>query len=252
MLKKHHIGALLGAAAMTAMLAAPANAVPVTEWDYAVTAAFSSATSTFDGPGNGPGFTETPGLISWGDPGGTLTPDGGRSGLGIGNSPAIGSVMTDGAAELANNFTHFNNVVSLSFPTLESATIDVMISLTPSVPATPGNVPLDMMFQVNFLETPNNGSGGTCADGTPVGANGPGCRDIFAIELGDLEFPFEFDDNFYNLTFSELTGILAPLGGAPCAAVGLAADCIGFMTEEEADTTAQFQLAIESVEVPAP
>lgn len=248
MLYRKPLHTALGAGLFAALCAVPAHAIPVVEWDYNISAVFSSATPT----GPGAGFSVGADEISWGDPGGTVAPGGGRSALSIDDTPAIGSVFTDGGPELANSFTHSNNVISLAFPQLSTATIDVMIDLVAVDPALGATAPLGMMFVINFLETDNGGVGGVCVDGSAVGANGPGCRDIFAITLGDLDFDFAFEDENYTLSFSETLGALGPLGAGACGAVGLAANCIGFLTQEEAHTTAQFEFVINRVEVPAP
>jgi hypothetical protein len=220
----------------------------VIEWAYDIEAEFTAATPT----GVGAGFVFGPTQISWGDPAGFIGPGGGRSALTIGSTPATGSVFTNGPAELANDFTHSNNRISLRYPQLDTASLAIDIELEAIDPALGDADPFSLSFVIDFKETNNAGEGsGTCADGSAVGSFGPGCRDIFAISFGDLETTFEFAGDTYKLSFFETGGALGPLSATACAAVGLGPGCIGFLTEEEAETTAQFAFTITRVPEPA-
>ncbi|KXB31078.1 hypothetical protein AT959_10295 [Dechloromonas denitrificans] len=123
-------------------------------------------------------------------------------------------------------------------------------SLTPSVGASGG---ASITFGVQFIETPNGGSGGICADGgaVNVGINGAGCADIFVISQNALNFPFDYDSDgavngydplpYYASFFADGFNYLSD---AACAAAGAAAGCRGFETAEGLSTTADFKILI--------
>jgi len=108
---------------MSAVAIAPTvHAAPVSLWDYTVTLAWTDVTFT-----GGTGSTiDSDTLISWGAAGGDHTVAGqpatsARSGLEISDEPAVGSILTNGAAAPTNTITHFNNAISASFSTLSTA-----------------------------------------------------------------------------------------------------------------------------------
>lgn len=221
------------------LLTAPAHAAFISQWSFTVSSVFSSATPT----GPGVGFTFTPAELSWGDPAGNTGPGGGRSALVITDSPAAGTITTDGAPELGNTFTHINRLVSLAFPRLDSTTVQTTVNLTPLVPAGAPLPTLTPEFTIDFAETPN---AGPCPVGVPL------CPDIFEFESGNLNFQFTLDEFTYFISVFEASNALNPLPVGACAAVGSGPGCIGFITEEQAETTAQFAFVITSAPVGVP
>jgi hypothetical protein len=117
------------------------------------------------------------------------------------------------------------------------------------------------VFGIDFLETPNAGTNGVCADGgiPNVGPlNGNGCADIFVINQNSLNFPFLYDTDGeggdapqqYFISFFELTSGLNPLPTAACLSVTGSNDlCLGFRTPEQANTTIQFGSVITTQKV---
>lgn len=239
----------LVALAMTAGFATAAQAVVVNEWTYDVAAAFTSATPT----GPGLGFVSGPTQISWGDPAGSIAVDGGRSALTIGNTPALGNVFTNGPAVMANTLTHSNNRVLLSFPQLDSASMQIDILLASFDPAIGDADPFMLSFSIDFKETnnnPNNPGPDICDDGAVQDAEGFGCRDIFVISAGDLTTTFDFAGETYKFSFFDLAGAIGPLSDAACAAAGADSGCVGFLTRELEENTIEF--AFDITRVPEP
>lgn len=240
------------AAAAVAIMAsaAPAQAEFVNTWAYTVTSSFSN--STTDG-GFGT-FTETPTDLSWGPA------DGPRSGIGVVDTPTSGFVNTNGDFEAADDYYHDNNALPLGSISLESTRLTVNIALTPTDPAgAPLAPPLSRSFDIDFFETPNDGSNGICADGGAVGSgiNSAGCADIFTLEFDFGQFDFTYDGVDYSaFLFEDPTSANFPqlgfLSDAACASVGLESGCFGFLTAEDARTVAEFVLSIEGEEVPEP
>ena len=115
-----------------------------------------------------------------------------------------------------------------------------------------------MTFGIDFLETPNGGTGGFCADGAAVGSGGVnanGCADLFVLGANTLNFAFQYDTDgaggdpaqTYFISFFEQSAGLKPLSAAACLAVtGSNAPCLGFETPEAANTTVNFASVITS------
>ena len=237
-----------------ALLAAPmANAALVTQWDYTVTLNWTDATFV---AGVDAGFpygtgtqTVSADVLSWGAPGGNhtnqnATPDVARSALVITNDPASGTVITNGGIAPTNTVTHFNNAISASFDTLNTATAVSTLALTPLVPPGPAQPVVAREFTVQFAETFNQ---------SPCGFDSASvCDDIFTIVLGDLDFSFVYDNVLYTLSIVELSGNLGPLSDAQCAAAGAAAGCVGIVTQENAADNVNFGIVIVAQLLPEP
>lgn len=239
---------LLSAALVSGSLVLGASAAHamVLTWSYSVATEFTGA--TFEGPAGGSSVGTA--VVSWGDPIGTVSPGGGRSAIEITNSPEAGVMTTNGLPSLGNSFTHHNNVVDLGlFERLDTATVKSTFTLTPlttdgePLPLPPA--PFDTTYVVNFEETLNDGP-------CPVG--GVPCSDIFVLESGNLNHAFVLAGFQYFVSVFEITSALAPLPSDACTAAGSPPGCIGFITPEEATTTARLAAIItsEPIGVPEP
>lgn len=243
---------LAAVGAAVAMAAASASANPVVNWEYTVSSAFvvTPGATTFNGatPSDATGCElVSASSITWGacpsGPAGT-----GRSGIGITNNPQSGTLVTNGAAQGANTYTHSNNVLSAAFATLTSATIEATLGLRLQGSADP-YVFKTASYSILFAETSN--AEGTCAAASPAGNP---CNDIWVLD-GSLNETITFDGNEYFFSFfasPALNGLPDPV----CAAAGAEDDCIGFTTIEGQDNEVNFLLRVTSsplvVEVPEP
>lgn len=152
-MRTHTIRHLVTACAL-ALTASASYAAPVT-WNYEVSLSWGTGS-------NGtaiPTFTSTNGSqlydatsISWGQPGGNTDPDGGRSGVAIGSSPATGSVTSDGAMALTNTITHYNNPLSSTYGTLRTAQLIADVKLYDGTTLV---VDFLNVFDIYFVETTN-------------------------------------------------------------------------------------------------
>lgn len=229
-MKKLIRSTLVGAA----LFAAPfSQAAMVTDWSYAVTLEWVSQVF---GAGGGSQVTTT-NLLTWGDPAGNHTvAGGGRSGLGITESPANGTVETNGAAAETNIITHYNNPISASFATLTSAVLNSTLLLTPLNPA---GATLDIIstnFNITFIETPNTSP-------CPFPSVSV-CDDIFIISSEALNSSFDYDGFTYFVSIIETSGSLNPLDANSCAQANIIGPCLGFQTPESLFTEAQFAFFI--------
>lgn len=229
----------------TSLFATQASAV-VIDWTYNLTTKFTGATTNTGGV---TGFFVSPTQLSWGRVGGSITPTGGRSALGITDSNINGLVTTNGDLGLGPTLTHFNNPVPLSSPTLRTASLSSTLTLTPNNPAGPALDPLFADFNINFAETPN--VAGTC----PVN-NGPDCADIFVLTSDPAQFQQQFTylDQLYTVSILSVSDSLSVLSDAACSAAGVASGCIGFTTQEGKNTSLQFGFVITArpQDVPEP
>lgn len=236
----------------TLALAAPqAQAAMVANWGYEVTSEWTGATFT---AGTGTQI-QTATEISWGGdnnggaPGvGALTVGSGtRSGVLIENTPQTGTIATNGPTpEPTNTFSHINNPISVLFSTLRTASISTTLTLTALGPPDFPLPPKTLTFEINFSETPNNGS---CVVGSTSN-----CDDIFIITFGSLNNSFIFDGFEYFTSIVKTAGPLDPLSPSACAAAGATSPCLGFLTEEGAKTSVDFGILITSrpLQIPEP
>lgn len=241
----------------------------VTEWTFDTWAEFTAGDFSTGTGSTSQGLNE----LSWGANGGDYTDDtassgSARSAITLGTGPTGndrfgggnvgGTVFTNGPAQIGISATHWNNTLSGSFATLIGGTLTDYLNLTavnpnpgPQVPAPTIGIPF------KFQETPNNGSGGQCLDGSSVPANG--CPDIFGFSA-DLTngIPFIYDGNLYGLNILVLDdqGTANPfstLDDGYCSALSLASGCTGLITSEKEFTTFQFGFNISHVRsVPEP
>jgi hypothetical protein len=226
------------------MVATAAQAAPIVEWEYTVETTWIGSTFT---AGSGSQTTNDT-QLSWGQTGGTEPWDGGtnRSGLEIEDvSPQPGTVFTNGAIAPTSEITHYNNSISADFATLDTATLQTVLTLTAIDPDPAPNDPLaldeSLVFNIDFIETPNT----TCSF-----PSDSVCDDIFVIEFGSLANSFDYLGVTYNIAIVTLTGNITPLPNATCAAAGVASGCLGFTTPEGENTPVDFGILI--TQVPAP
>ena len=243
--------------AAAGLIAIPAKAAPVVTWDYVLVNEFTGATFLNTGPGDG---DQNVGqlAINWGSGAGSANPrvNGDRSGLelsgtitnGLGQAQTSGSYNTNDFINPGENPTisHINNPISSAFATLNTASLFASLTLTPTNPSGPELTPIDINFNINFSETPNQ---------APCDANSTTpCADIFVIDASSLNTMFNYDGEDYFVSIFELTNALVPLESSVCAAAGAAYPCLGFVTQENEITDAQFGFVITTrpVSVPEP
>lgn len=245
----------LAAAALSASFVAPANAVPIEQWNYFFRTAWTDFTPAAGGatPFGVSGDTTTP----WSDPGtpGTFLPTRLRWGQTTPGSNVVNpdqqsqlvilaqqqsgpsgpnpALVTNGPDLETFEIQHRNFVIFQFNQALDSTTLLTNVTLQPFDPEL-GNAftapTLD--FFVNFEETEN-------ADpNCPVDSPDNLCSDIFVLGgLDNLErvlpgalFGPQFADTDYLATIT-LEG-LQNLSDEACAAAGAAAGCQGLITRE--------------------
>jgi len=235
-----------------ALTVMPAQAAPVTSWDYTVNAGFSSYTSTGGGhtgitAGPNNPTLGLPSSLSWG------TGGSGPSNLDLGGTDGslTGTLTTNAAA--VNTVTVTANNRPISGDTLESGSILDTLQLTPLAPPGSGFAVPSLTFDIDYDETPNTAP---CAapSTTP-------CADILVISnLGNagfntsdpnnvyIEQPLAYNGEDYQINLF-ITGLVS-LDAAECNSVN-AADgtnlpspgCIGFISQENNDN--QFQASLQ-------
>ena len=248
---KHSIkAAAIGALAAFAF---SAQAAMVTQWSYSV--ATQWVTSGVGAPTFSPGGgsqTVTPSMLSWGSSIGNADPalNSDRSGLKILNSPqnnTTGGLLTNDVLnpDLVATFQHVNNSISGSYATLLTASVLTTITLTPYAPSGSALAPMPLTFNINFTETPNNGS---CI---PEATSN--CDDIFVLTGGNLNQTFAYDGYTYFVSFLDMqSGPLTPLSPQACTAAGAPVNCLGFWTAEGASETVDFGIVISSTPMSVP
>ncbi len=255
-MKSVHVALAAGAA--LGLASTQASASLITDWDFSGSLKWvtdGAGAPTFTDSDSG-GTTVQEDHLSWGAEGDFTNPDGTfnnagtdsrtrRSAVQIEDTDFSGSVETNGAAQDTTEITHYNNAILTEFPLLKTATLLSSLQLTQAAPAGDGSFDDDRVFPIFFEETAN-----TAPCGFPEQTGDP-CADIFVLGNGDaLQTTFTVDGFAY--TVSILAGGLGPLSDEACEITGASAGCIGFVTEENEITTAQFQLQITAVPVPAP
>lgn len=174
----------LTAAAALALCTSVAQASPVvTSWSVINTATFVNpilpAGNTFPDPVLSSGNT----VLSWGD---TVN----QSSLVITNSGAP-VVVPDATLTSTVQVTH-NNFPIPAGNSLTQADILASLSLTSATPSVGAPLASGLTFTIRFIETPNGGTAGICANGglPGFGINSAGCADIFVLSQNSLNFPF--------------------------------------------------------------
>jgi hypothetical protein len=223
-----------------------AQAAFVNTWSYEVTSVFSNP--VFEATGTGTQQVSST-RIQWG-------PSSVKSAIGVTDTPTSGFLDTNGTWNLADQYYHENRTLPAGTKSLLSTDLSITIALTPFDPAGDPLTPaLERTFNISFIETPNAGSGGICADGSSVASHSAGCPDIFVLDFDFGQFDFTYDGVDYSLFIFEDPSSAPTLGflsDEACASAGVAAGCFGFLTEEAKTTFAQFALSIEGREVPEP
>jgi hypothetical protein len=232
-----------GLALAAAVAMSSAVAAPITSWNYTVASVFVPAETTFNaatgtgisGSSKAVGQTE----ISWGRKNGAVGVS--RSALQINNSPtAVGTLVTNGASNVANTYTHVNNNnLGTGSISLHSTTILATLKLTADGFDLPAQV---AKYSINFYETPNSG---VCPEYSVTK-----CSDIFVL-AGPLSASFTFQDYLYTVTFASNPNLME-LSPTSCALAGAATGCVGFITQENQITNVNFNLRIAAQYVPEP
>ncbi|MGC3984334.1 MAG: THxN family PEP-CTERM protein [Pseudorhodoferax sp.] len=237
----------IGLAAALALAGAAASAAPVTTWTYTITSAFDTSATTFVSSGTNPSspvnsstsYWVSDTLLQWGQKTGSIAA-GTRSGLEITNTPATGTVDTNGDYVAANSYTHYNNnALGANSYTLSTTKIDSVLTLY----ANGIEQAFSTTYSVYFVETPNNNE--TC----PVQETNP-CSDIFVL-VGSFGESFTY--NGYTYTFEFVSDpSFTQLTDSQCVAAGYEAGCYGFATPEGQDYTVNFAFRLIATEVPEP
>lgn len=238
----------LGAAGCVLVTAAGnASAAIVEEWDYVVQAVFVTSQTAFigAGPGTNNGCElNSAQAVTWGacpaGPAGS-----GRSGISISNNPQTGTLVTNGLLQVANTYTHHNNVVSAAYATLTRLKISSDFGLKPKNSADP-YVFFNAEYTVRFVETPNSDPA-SCVVPSPAGNP---CSDIWVLE-GATNHTILIDGEEYAVNFFAAPG-LGPLPDAACEAADAAPGCYGFITVEGEANEVNFLLNMTAAAPPPP
>ena len=242
------------AAAVLALSAGLAQAAFVTQWNVVNDATFVPA--SVQPPGNvapDPVLSNLNRTLKWGV-------GAQQSGLHI-SAPNGGVLVNTGALTSTVTVTHDNFPIQ---PGNSLTSVDIFANLTLLGVVPPGGPALvgGTIFSIKFVETPNEGTAGVCANGgTPgVGINSAGCADIFVLADNALNFPFLYDtdgagpDPELQYFLSFFADGFGALSNASCAAAGALNGCRGFETAEDKATTIDFKILIDGkrFETPEP
>jgi hypothetical protein len=255
------------------LLAAPASAVMITNWDYEVNSGFSAFSPVFD-PVTAPFAVQSanpgtlgglPTRLSWGQTGTTNTlPNPALQSFLDVTDPIIGTgaddVVTNGPEAPGAVLTHGNFVINRNTTdpnrSLETATLTTQLTLDPTAPPEVAGIgpigplgPID--FNILFEETRN---AGPCPSGAVP------CPDIFVLtnpEALDFLLPgasLPAPANDFDYTISLRLEGLTTLQDPACAAVGEGAGCQGLLTQENLENSFQafFQITARPVNIPEP
>lgn len=250
---KKLFSAIAVAAALISATAVQAGPV-VTQWGYNVQSNWNTGSTVFSGGGGTQ--VNTNDVISWGGTGDyTIAnqPSGiARSAIAIEGgtigAPSTGLVNTNLSVLPATGtplgvgslVAHYNRTLDSSFSTLKKTRLTSNLILNPNLPTNLPPFPaFSVGFGIDFIETPNT-AGGCFTGSISV------CDDIFVLDIPSLSQDFLYDGNIYTVNQFTTSGSLGPLSPAACAAAGVAAGCIGFITQEGVKNIAQFGFSITS------
>jgi PEP-CTERM motif len=222
---------LAATVAAVSMAAATANAAMITQWQIDVTNTWTGATFA-DPPGTNPANTIDLNLgsaggsgaalpdtsdpsatgagynfIAWGTPNLTANPNGYQSYLGV---DAMTQVIADTNLGPVNGSNIYHgNYTQIATPGvvqqwLDTAELTTTVTITPSSPPGSGIVLAPLVFPIDFQETINQGSIGSCPQSLEGfdGSVTP-CPDRFTFDPVDLEFSETIGDfvYFFSVTF---------------------------------------------------
>lgn len=231
---------MLGLVAPAALLAGEsAFAAKINNWTYENIAGFTAFTSL--NPGN-PGpvtgsapnnavytiagapanpIPGAPTVLSWGIP----QTAGGQSRLRLGaDKVGPSNVVTDGAFVPDLDLFHDNFVINLD-QSLRTATLTAALVLEAVAPPAGNFGPLVGLFNIQFTETDNAG---------PCPTGGTPCADVFVLDVTGSSplslFLGQIED--YKYTLNVGLPDLQLLDAGACTAAGVAAGCVGFVTQE--------------------
>lgn len=220
-----------------------ASAALVTQWSYTNDANF---VDWLNDEGNQLNMNVSGDLktLSWGVPSDFST-TGEQSSLVL-DAPVSGDDLETGIGVYGPpvdvvSITHYNHVLSSLFANLAYGKVEATIQFTPFDPAG-SSLPIDTAYlEFLFFETPNNNPL------TPM--------DIFILtDPGLTQGSFEYDGYQYDFTFQS-TGF-GPLAGAyndyVVSQLGVDQQYFGWLTDENGDSSAQFNLSIMATPVPEP
>ncbi|PKN42127.1 MAG: PEP-CTERM sorting domain-containing protein [Deltaproteobacteria bacterium HGW-Deltaproteobacteria-18] len=219
-------------------LATFASAALVTQWSYTNDANF---VDWLNDEGDQAFMSVSPDLktLSWGVP--ALTSETGLQSSLVLNAPVSGDdLMTFGSAVEVVSITHFNHVLSSLFPTLAYGKVAATIQFTPFVPAGPAQLPDTAYLEFLFFETPNN-------EVTPMDIfilTDPGLT-AGSFDYDGYRYDFEFNSNGFGLITGAYHDYIV-------GQLGVDTDYFGWLTSEDGDTSAQFNLSIVAAPVPEP
>ena len=238
-------GSVLGL--FLSMLICSASAA-VSNWDYTVDAQFitTPGSTTYTTGVLGCTLVSTT-AIAWG-----ACPNGpavlgipGRSGIGISNTPRNGGTLTtNGPAEVANTYTHSNNIVSTAYRTLRKTLLLNNLGLRSEGSGDPFEY-FPFVFTIRFVETSNDSANFPCV----VSSNVP-CADIWVLE-GSLNQTILIGGREYIVNFFP-DPAPTPMPSAVCAAaypelpVEEVPECIGFTTAEQEAKALKLKVVQES------
>lgn len=215
-----------------------ASAALVTQWSYTNDANFVDWLNDA-GDQAFMGVSGDLNTLSWGVP--ALSSETGEQSSLVLNAPVSGDdLMTFGAAVNVVSITHYNHVLSSLFPTLAYGKVEATVEFTPFVPAGPAQSIAPAYLEFLFFETPNNAV-------TPM--------DIFILtDPGLTEGSFDYDGYRYDFAFnSEGFGLIeGAYHDFIVSQLGVDTDYFGWLTGEDGDTSAQFNLSIVASPVPEP
>jgi len=260
----------VAAVGLASALASPAVlADPIQNWDWALFSGWTSwtgddveASGGFDVDPTTAAVDQAFDTLSWSidDEDSSLTIDNptlatpGSDFAGVAGSVGEAFFLQDDGTGLFTHtvngslLLHDNNIIPAATDELESAVLTDWFSLQSAGFGLP---PITSAFNIQFEETLNQADPEDCSAGQVLGGSTP-CEDIFVLlNPNDLMFSFAPGDGYlYTLEVGALG--LGPLNDDQCAAAGVAAGCIGLVTQEDTLNSAQFQLTLSARLIPAP